>query len=194
MDNCSFDGCEKPVRYQGLCNAHFCQKKAGKTLRPLQVQYHGFTEKRRFLMRVAVANENGCKEWEGSRNKKGWHGQWRNAAGKIELTHRAAWRLFVGEIPDGLCVLHKCDNPICVNPNHLFLGTQADNSNDMWVKGRGKPGKSVGEKHGMSKLNEAIVREIRTSTERGVVLAKKFGVTPTTICDVKKRRIWDHVE
>lgn len=191
--NCSFDGCVNKARSLGLCPSHRAQQKQGKVLAPLQIQYHGFSEKRRFLMRVGSATSTGCKEWTGSRNKVGWHGQWRNEAGQIELTHRAAWRMFVGEIPKDLCVLHKCDNPACVNPEHLFLGTQADNANDMWTKGRARPGTSKGEKHGMSKINAEIVREIRSSTESGVALAKKFGITPTTVCDVRKHRIWNHV-
>jgi hypothetical protein len=145
-------------------------------------------------MRVGSATSQGCKEWQGSRNKVGWHGQWRNLAGQIELTHRAAWRLFVGDIPDGMFVLHKCDNPACVNPEHLFLGTQKANMHDMWTKGRGKPGVSKGEKHGMSKLTAELVREIRSSKESGVALSHRLGVSPTTICDVRKHRIWNHVE
>ncbi len=191
---CSFDGCNKEAGYAGLCNGHNNQRRLGKELVPLQLQFHGFSEKKRFLMRVGTANSVGCTEWTGSRNSVKWHGQWRNAAGQIELTHRASWRMFVGEIPEGMFVLHKCDNPACVKPAHLFLGTQSDNARDMWSKGRAKPAQSLGSKHGMSKLTEAAVAEIRESKESGVALAKKFGVTPTTVCDVRKRRIWNHVK
>lgn len=192
MDRCSFDGCDKKVKANGLCNAHNLQRLNGETLRPLQVQFHGLTEEARFLKRVNVKTKDECWEWVGSQ-KAGWHGQWRNAAGKIELTHRASWRLFKSEIPGGLFVLHKCDNPLCVNPNHLFLGTQSDNLRDMWNKGRAHPGVSRGEKHGMSKLTAEAVADIRSSQLSGVELAKLYGVTTTTICDVRKRRIWKHV-
>jgi len=193
MAICSFEGCGKKVRVNGLCNRHNMQKLNGETLRPLQVQFHGLTEEARFLKRVNVKTKDECWEWTASQNRVGWHGQWRNAAGQIELTHRASWRLFKSEIPGGMFVLHKCDNPLCVNPGHLFLGTQSDNLHDMWGKGRARPGTSRGEKHGMSKLTAQAVTEIRNSQLSGVELAKQFGVTTTTICDVRKRRIWKHI-
>lgn len=193
MAKCGFESCSKEARVKGLCQAHYKQRKDGKPLKPLQVQYHGYSEKQRFLLRVKPAGRNECWEWTGSRIKKGWHGQWRNTQGRVELTHRAAWRLFVDVVPDGLCVLHKCDNPICVNPGHLFLGSHSDNFKDMWAKGRSRPGISRGEKHGMSKLAADAVTDIRSSTMSGVELAKKYGVAPTTIYDVRNRKIWNHL-
>lgn len=170
------------------------QQAQGVELHPLQEQFHGLTEESRFLKRVNVKGKDDCWEWTGSRNNKEWHGQWRNKAGEIELTHRASWRLFKSKIPGGMFVLHKCDNPVCVNPNHLFLGTQSDNCRDMWSKGRANPKQLQGEKHGMSKLTAEAVREIRDSSISGVELARKFGITPTTVCDVRKRRIWKHID
>ncbi len=193
MGTCQFEGCGRKVRANGLCNRHNMQRLAGEELRPLQVQHHGLTEEQRFLKWVAVKGRDDCWKWIGSQHQVGWHGQWRSKAGKIELAHRAAWRLFKSEIPGGLFVLHKCDNPLCVNPTHLFLGTQTDNMSDMHGKKRGRQGVSLGEKHGRSKLTTAAVIEIRTSNLSGTELAKKFGVTPTTVCDVRKRRIWNHI-
>ena len=158
-----------------------------------QIQYHGLTEEQRFLKRVNVGAPNECWEWTASRQQQKWHGQWRNKAGQIELVHRASWRMFKCDIPAGMFVLHKCDNPACVNPSHLWLGTQSDNLHDMWTKGRARPQTSIGEKHGMSKVTESIVREIRESSLSGVDLARKFGITPTTVCDIRKRRTWDHI-
>lgn len=88
---------------------------------------------RRFTKRIGNTTENGCWEWLGSKNK---------AYGSFILyeknypTHRLAWLIWNGEITNGLHVLHKCDNPVCVNPEHLFLGTHADNMRDMSLKGR----------------------------------------------------------
>lgn len=169
------------------------QRLAGVQLKPLQTQHHGLTEEARFLKWVDVKDAAQCWNWKGSRKWSGWHGQWRNKAGEIELAHRASWRLFKSFIPEGMYVLHKCDNPDCVNPTHLFLGSQADNLHDMWGKGRAKPGLVRGVKHGMSKLTPDAVREIRLSKMTGVELAAKFSVSPTTVCDVRKRRIWDHI-
>ena len=190
---CKFDGCDRKARSLGYCPAHYEQFKAGKTLKPIQVQHHGLTEYERFLKRVDVKEPDECWNWTGSRNQAGWHGQWRSADGRIELTHRAAWRLMKGEIPNGLFVLHRCDNPACVNPTHLFLGTQSDNCNDMWAKGRARPKTNKGESHGMARLTEDLVREIRTSKESGVELAARLSLSPTTICDVRKRRTWKHL-
>jgi hypothetical protein len=125
--------------------------------------------------------------------KENWHGQWRNATGAIEPTHRAAYRLFVGPLPSGMHVLHKCDNPICVNPGHLFLGTQADNAKDMWQKRRGRPGVSRGEDHGCAKLTAESVLQIRDSTESDVALAEKYKVSRTTIHEIRKRISWNHI-
>lgn len=78
----------------------------------------------------------GCWEWVGSRRHRGY-GQV-NFKGKIRKAHRVAWELSFGIVPDGLSVLHKCDNPPCINPDHLFVGDQQDNINDMFTKGRQK--------------------------------------------------------
>jgi hypothetical protein len=101
--------------------------------------------------------------------------------------------LFVGEIPDGKFVLHKCDNPACVNPGHLFIGTQADNVKDMWDKNRARQGINRGESHGMSKLTADDVRAIRESSASGPVLAARYDVTRTTIADIRNRKIWTHI-
>jgi hypothetical protein len=194
---CSYEGCGKKAHCKGLCPAHYQQQRHGKELKPLQVQYHGFTEPKRFLMRVDVRGKDECWPWTGSRNLargKPWYGQWTPAGDMApELTHRAAYRLFVGLIPDGQFVLHKCDNPVCVNPAHLFLGSQADNVKDMWTKKRGNPGTSRGEKHGMSKLTAEIVEEIRKSTSHGTELAAKYGVSRVTISEIRTRKTWRHV-
>lgn len=157
-----------------------------------QLQFHGLSEYDRLFKWTEVAGPNECWNWKGSR-KKGWHGQWRNGLGQIELAHRAAWRIMKGEIPPGMFVLHRCDNPACMNPSHLFLGTQADNLKDMWAKGRARPGVSKGEKHGNAKLTAELVRDIRSSQESGVELARRLNLTTTTICDVRKRRTWKHI-
>jgi hypothetical protein len=197
MKLCSFEGCGKKAVCKGMCPGHYWQMRAGKPLAPLQVQYHGYSEPKRFLMRVEMRGENECWPWTGSRLKvRGaqWHGQWTPTGGNApEMTHRAAWRLFVGPIPDGQFVLHKCDNPACVNPAHLFLGSQADNVKDMWQKNRANPRQTHGEKHWSAKLTAEIVQQIRGSHDRDADLAAKYGVARSTICDIRKRRIWKHI-
>jgi hypothetical protein len=105
---------------------------------------------------------SGCRIWQKGRNRKGY-GQVRRD-GKQQLAHRVALALVNGEIPDGLCVLHHCDVPACINTDHLFLGTNADNNRDMAQKGRGSQPK--GEANGKSKLTAADIPYIRANPER----------------------------
>jgi hypothetical protein len=196
---CSFIGCEKKVHSRELCGGHYRQQKVGEELRPLQQQFHGLSEEDRFMKWVAK-QPNGCWHWLGSIMKKKdktqleWHGQWRNSAGQIELVHRAAWRMFKGDFPKKAFVLHHCDNPKCVNIDHLYLGTQQQNMVDMWARKRSRPGVSLGEKHGMSKLTEELVREIRSSSETGVEIARRLDISTTNVYDVRNRKIWKHVD
>ena len=113
--------------------------------------------------------------------------------GKTHLVHRVAYRNMVEPIPNGLFVLHKCDNPLCVNPDHLFLGTHKDNMKDRVSKGRG----ARGEGHGMAKLKEQDVRTIRQLYAEGMSgpqLALRFGVCFESIYSIVHRRKWIHVE
>jgi hypothetical protein len=87
-------------------------------------------------------------------------------------------------------VLHRCDNPPCVNPAHLFLGTMRDNTRDMMAKGRDP---FIGERHNQAKLTDDAVREIRNSPETGRALANRFSVSQATICLVRQRKHWKHV-
>ena len=106
--------------------------------------------------------------------------------------HRYSWELHVGPIPEGLCVLHHCDNPPCVRPGHLFLGTKADNTADMMLKGRHVSRRGV--EAGRAKLTDDIVRSIRTDPRGYKALAKVYGVERTTIRDARKKVTWSHVQ
>ena len=106
--------------------------------------------------------------------------------GKDQRFYRVVWEECFGFIPPGMCVLHKCDNRNCINPEHLFLGTQADNIHDMVSKDRGA--KAV-----HAKLTAAKVREARRRWKKGegtVALSKRFGVTPGTMCPALYGRTW----
>lgn len=108
---------------------------------------------------------------------------------KKERTHRVSWMLHYGDIPEGLCVLHKCDNMLCINPDHLFLGTKGDNARDRNNKGRTPKGSA----HPRAKLTEQDVLSIRESKEGRRNLAKKFGVSADHITNIIGRRKWTHV-
>jgi hypothetical protein len=119
---------------------------------------------------------------------------------KCRLAHRVSWLIAFGDIPDGLHVLHKCDNPKCVRPSHLFLGTVKDNMKDMWNKNRSavqKYGGSHmphGEKHHFYKKGHKITREqaeeIRTMNGTQRQIALRFGVDPSLISRIKSNEIW----
>ncbi len=95
--------------------------------------------------------------------------------------------------PKGLCVLHTCDNKLCVRPSHLFLGTQADNTADMMNKGRQIAGISYGTHNGRAKLTEAQVKSIRLDPRTHHVIAKDYGVGSTTIGYIKQHKTWKHI-
>jgi HNH endonuclease len=108
--------------------------------------------------------------------------------------HRVAWTETFGPIPEGMCVCHKCDNRACVNPEHLFLGTPADNVRDMVQKNRHRGPTSEGSRH--AKLTADHVREIRNlvRTRSMPSLAEQFKVSHATVCDIVYRRTWKSVD
>ena len=114
---------------------------------------------------------NGCWEWQGCVGRFG-HGQL-NIGGRTVMAHRHAWRLRHGQIPIGLCVLHRCDNPPCCNPDHLFLGTRADNVADMDAKGR--RGSSHGESNARSTIPDWLVDAVVRRYRRGGTTLKEIA-------------------
>jgi hypothetical protein len=149
---------------------------------PIRVQFSNRVKK-------GVGNE--CWVWVGARASNGY------GVFKKKGAHRVSWELHCGKIPDGLFVLHKCDNPPCVRPDHLFIGDQTDNMSDASKKGRIVIDNMPGEKHPLSKLTEDAVRKIRAEYEVGgktqYALADKYGVSQSVIRDVVLRRGWKHV-
>jgi len=131
--------------------------------------------------------ENGCWEWNGSLNKKinGYGNFYYNH--KPILSHRFSYTFYNGDIPNNMKVCHKCDNPSCVNPEHLFLGTQSDNIVDSIKKGRfPQSGKNGGGKK-LRKLTDKQIIKIKNDLKNGVYqkdIAKKYNVTQTTICSI----------
>lgn len=117
---------------------------------------------------------SGCWLWTGKTYLNGYGSMKINY--KPRLAHRVAWEIFKGEIPTGLCVLHRCDIKCCVNPNHLFLGTHWDNQHDRILKSRPARGRV---------LSENTIKLIRKSGDTQTHLAHRFGVTPSAISRIK---------
>lgn len=145
------------------------------------------TNKQRFRFWSKVAFTESCWLWMHTTNKSG-HGRV-GLGKKLFQTHRISWNLFNGSIPEGLCVLHKCDVPNCVNPSHLFLGTKLDNAVDRDSKGRGLKGNKV---H-TSKLTPEQVLEIRKASGSFAEIGRRFGVSPPTISGIIKGKYWKHI-
>ena len=155
----------------------------------------------------------GCWLWLGAKSNKGYGNIYYK--GSTWRTHRLAWFLSRGPIPDGLLVCHHCDNPACINPEHLFVGTVGDNSKDMLSKGRGvfqkyperrargdrhgthtQPQSWLGERNGAAKLTGVQVQAIIVQYASGHVtqlsLARQYGVSFQAVCKIIRGQRWGH--
>ena len=133
-----------------------------------------------------------CWEWTAGTNVKGY-GRFA-FIGKNRLAHRVSYIFTNGDIPDSLCVCHKCDNRKCVNPDHLFLGSIIDNTMDMVKKGRARGNSANGSLHPASKLVESDILYIRQHPEIPLPeLAEKFGVSKGNIWCVRHNKTWTHI-
>jgi len=142
----------------------------------------------RFMEKV-TPNSQGCWIWTASQ-RDAYGDFW--LPDRMHKAHRVSYMLFVGPIPDQMDVLHSCDNPLCVQPEHLWLGTDKDNAADRDMKGR-----SVyvsGERHGSAKLSQKQVEEIRKKYQRFIngytILSREYGVGRGAIRDIIKNKTW----
>jgi hypothetical protein len=135
--------------------------------------------------------ESGCWIWMGSTGRNGY-GQIHERRNRKQIAfavHRLAWELHCGKIPTGMLICHRCDIKTCINPDHLFLGSYADNINDSIKKGR-RTYNNSGTKNPRAKLNLSNVREIRASKEKIQKLADKYGVNNTQISRIRLYKTW----
>jgi hypothetical protein len=154
----------------------------------------------RFWEKVDGGESNECWNWNAFVHPTGY-GMMnirKNGNTRMVLAHRISWELHFGKIPDGLCVLHHCDNRKCVNPNHLFLGTYQDNASDRDKKNRGKIPDNRGENHGHHKLTEKDVREIRILMLSGEctqkAVAKMYGIKRQQVSKIVLGLGWGWLE
>ena len=150
---CQVADCERPTLARGWCRLHYQRwwSEHGESCATRLLR--GQPEKR-FLKFVEKAD--GCWGWKGTTQRNGYTQITVN--NKTVLGHRFSYELHKGPIPDGMRVLHRCDNPSCTNPEHLFLGTNADNMKDMYAKGRGRVAK--GEKHVNAIVPDCVARDV----------------------------------
>jgi len=137
-----------------------------------------------------IEKTSSCWLWIGSRATARYYGRFWQGPSHV-LAHRFSYQLYKGEIPLGLKVLHKCDVTHCVNPDHLFLGTQKENIQDMDRKGRRKQPR--GEKCGASKITAEQAIKIRNDPRSMGKIGKDYGVSTSQVCNIKHMKHWRHV-
>lgn len=157
----------------------------------------------RFWAKVDRLSVGECWPWKGSRHPKGY-GRIRVGGkyGELISSHRVSWEIAHGRmVPEGKQVCHSCDNPPCCNPDHLWLGSNADNVADKVSKGRQARNvvdvpyetRARGERGGNSKLKEADVLKIRATTRPSTEVAAEYSVHPSLIRYIRARKIWQHI-
>ncbi len=145
---------------------------------PFESKYARFTERVPFC---------GCHIWMGEVDKNGY-GKTRSN-GKRVMAHRESYKHFVGQIVDGNVIMHSCDTPSCVNPNHLSQGTHQDNSDDMVAKKRN----AVGVRSNVATINDATAINIFNFSGKQSDIAKKFDVSQSTVSMIKRKLYWKHI-
>ena len=189
---CSVDNCNNKYYAKGYCEKHYQRvKKYGNP--DAGIKNHASPEVR-FFRFVDKKSDNECWHWTG--HKLGNYGSFSIGAKSLGsvLAHRFSWSMHNNkEIPSGMVIMHSCDNPLCVNPNHLSVGTYMENTHDMLRKGRHTYIAHVGEKNGKSVLNERIVREIRASNKNHAELGRFYGISSSCVRGVRTGRTWSHI-
>lgn len=191
MTHCSVQGCSKPAgTAKGLCVMHYQRLKR-----------HGHTNRKfaplaeRFWESVDMSQgPNACWPWQKFRDKPMGYGVV-SYNGKPRRAHRIAWTIRRGPTPEGIDVLHRCDNPPCCNPKHLWLGTDLDNRRDCLAKGRARFAR--GEDSGATKITAKQALTIRRRYAKGGISQQKlgdlFGINQRAISAIILRKSWKHV-
>lgn len=184
MQTCSVCGCDEPVKARSLCRKHYRRLLATGSTDLIRSPTLYMTLEERIAYYSTPA-PNGCIEWRGSKDRDGY--------GQINgrRAHRAAYELINGPIPDGMVVLHSCDNPSCINPKHMKIGTQRDNVHDMLNKGRRHSSK--GARNSSAKLSEKDVLAIRNDPRILRDIAKDYGISISLASQIRLRQAWSHL-
>lgn len=201
QQDCSIKGCSTKAWAKGLCATHYSRLHRGQSLyAKVKPKETGLTDKERFEKRIIKNEVSGCWIWQGFIASHGYgtfalHGE------RPMLAHRAAWRIYKGEIPkdqkykyNTACVAHHCDNRRCVNVEHLFLTGWKGNMQDALAKGLHGYGWVPGSKNGNSKLTEEKVKKILADPRSLEEIGADYGVHAATISRIKLRQTWMHLK
>ena len=188
---CKVEECKSVSKIRGFCDKHYSQALRLGEIKPVRI--FGDHEKR-FYSRIKKPEGSDCWVWQGKPNADGYGTFVINC--KFMLAHRYSFILHNGDAALGdLCVCHTCDNPSCVNPEHLFAGSHKENMVDMISKGRGAD--TRGAKNGRAKLSEVEVRQIRELAAKGELTHRAigaiFGVSHAVVGSIAKRKSWRHL-
>lgn len=192
MGSCTVAGCETNARINGLCPKHASRMRRRGTT-DLERHAHAPPEER-FWRKVEKAGPDECWRWTAGGHKVYGSFMLGGRGSRRMLAHRYSYELHHGPIPEGMVVMHSCDNPLCVNPAHLRTGSLKDNAQDMKAKGRGRYVSWPGEANGNAVLNEDMVRVIRASKLPPRRLAAALGISEGSVHDVLKGRRWTHLK
>lgn len=192
---CAIAGCENAivVKSRGWCDKHYTRwKRHGDPEHVTQIDTRGLDVEGKLRAHGWDVTESGCWEWRG--RKSGQRYGKLNIGQRHLLAHRLAYELWVGPIPGGLVVRHKCDNPPCINPEHLEAGTHADNSNDMVERRRTQDQRGANGPRAV--LTDEDVSVIRVRYANGAIrqidLAQEYGVTQTCISAIVRNKTWNY--
>lgn len=192
---CCIKGCDLRVLALGLCDKHW--KRNRKYGSPAVTKIHSGTSRKmphaeRFWLRVKKTDN--CWWWIGGKDLDGY-GVFRGvvAGTTFNRAHRYSYALHTGDLLVGRQACHTCDNPSCVNPEHLFSGTAKDNMDDMIAKGRQRNAPK-GELNGHAVLTQAQARAILGDARPYTAIAADYGVTPMTVSDIKNKHSWKHLD
>lgn len=190
---CAHPACERDSRAVGLCANHYQQKLYAERRTAQSRQYRvGYPDlEERFHSKYVRGADSQCWEWRGARREFGHGIITRN--GRVEVASRIALELATGEpAPDGMLACHRCDNPPCVNPKHLYWGTRQDNANDAVARSR----YALGSDRPQARLIESNVADIKRRRAAGETIAelsREFGVSQPTIRSITTGKKWKHV-
>lgn len=196
MNKCKVDTCDRYSHTRGWCATHYRRvMRHGDANESVAFSGTAKSIQQRMEEKSTYVPFCGCRLWFGACVPRGYGVT--HFENRQQYAHRVAWQIERGPIPGGMLVLHRCDVPACINVDHLFLGTDADNTADKVNKGRCNPAR--GERAGKAKLTEGIVREIRAIYKPydrkfgGAALAKLYGVSSSVVTGLINNRYWSHV-